>query len=497
MPLAEFFNASTGTVGGGLSNPSLACFGARLRAGAPLRIAAFGTSVTAGHRDPRRAERSGSYARFLTRLLRHHVPASNVSVSIYGYPGASVEFMRACINQMLPIDSDLYVIEVADNYMPRTYSAYRGVGVSLEALLDALHRRHANGLGARIAPAALLVAPFPQSCSKPLAGAQRRHHADLGVGSSTASEDGVRSLDAARRGCASNLTLPGVLESLGDEHNLPVASMRLAVGAHLLRSPEPRALLDRFLMRDLIHPNDEGSRLLASLVVSALISRSAGAAGAEAACASAPSRSTRYSSTPFDAPTGVCAFGDSLRAWVRNTSGFSYTIEYSSLGQPKPGFIAVAPAAAIDICYDGSPEVPINVSLGMRGVRSWWQLGFLRSYQGMGMAVGECIAGCTCAPRIWDAHQQRRVSQTDVSKLYVRHHINYTSGSHHHQRAEGSCPCVIRLSVLNRTSSGGHKFKLVALFNGFGRMYNPNFALCPREGSGKWENGACRGEDAG
>ena len=33
--------------------------------------------------------------------------------------------------------------------------------------------------------------------------------------------------------------------------------------------------------------------------------------------------------------------------------------------------------------------------------------------------------------------------------------------------AAARCPCVIRLEVLNETSSAGHKWKLVALMSGF------------------------------
>jgi IS4 transposase len=34
-------------------------------------------------------------------------------------------------------------------------------------------------------------------------------------------------------------------------------------------------------------------------------------------------------------------------------------------------------------------------------------------------------------------------------------------------RAEAECPCVIRVSVLNETRSGAHKFKAVGVLSGF------------------------------
>ena len=100
-----------------------------------------------------------------------------------------------------------------------------------------------------------------------------------------------------------------------------------------------------------------------------------------------------------------------------------------------------------------------------------WQFGFLRSYAGMGVARGECVRGCQCKPREWDAHIKRQVSQTAISKLAGITALPRTA------KKEDGCPCVVRLTLLNQTSSGGTKFKLDALFGGF-KMYNTNYAVC-------------------
>ena len=70
-----------------------------------------------------------------------------------------------------------------------------------------------------------------------------------------------------------------------------------------------------------------------------------------------------------------------------------------------------------------------------------------------------------------------RVSQTIISKLKVapsRPRRSHSRGSSSAAAAEQgeTCPCVIRLTVLNSSSSGSHKFKLDALFSGF-QIYNP------------------------
>ena len=167
-----------------------------------------------------------------------------------------------------------------------------------------------------------------------------------------------------------------------------------------------------------------------------------------------------------------------LHSHILSTRGWEYRTEYSPSGQPKPGYIATRAGATLHTCFRPQHDDPSG----------WWQLGFLRSYEGMGMARGECIRGCKCAARTFDAHQPAtRVSQTAVSKLAVtllpgglRRDLSSSSLS----SSSRDCPCTIRLTALNHSSSGAHKFKLVALFAGF-RMYNPNFALCAVSADGK------------
>ena len=81
---------------------------------------------------------------------------------------------------------------------------------------------------------------------------------------------------------------------------------------------------------------------------------------------------------------------------------------------------------------------PTQVSVG---------LVHLVSYEHMGMAAVRCVAGCECEPQVIDAHQRdgRRAS------VFVPHEFNATMTS----------SCSLEVRVLERTSSGEHKFKLV------------------------------------
>ena len=69
----------------------------------------------------------------------------------------------------------------------------------------------------------------------------------------------------------------------------------------------------------------------------------------------------------------------------------------------------------------------------------------------MGKVKITCFADCACAPLVLDAHHDARYSPYDLAWFSATP-----------TTADGRCG--VRLSVLNETSSGEHKFKLTALF---------------------------------
>ena len=446
-------------------------------AAATTSAAAFGASITAGKPWGR------SYPRELRRALNAKFPQANFTLHNFGYPGASLDFLSACRERMLPVHADLYLLEATDNYLHGAL-AFEAAGRQLEGVLLALLRRRAAGTSA------VLVSPFAQSCARRLV--HLKPYAHLPRDAATTRE----SLAA----CYSNETFPGLVEALARHHRLPAASVRLAVRA-ALHANSSEAALRAFTEEDFVHPNADGERQIAELIVAALW-RAAGCTDDDrlfpgycsdddvagdvrrrdahhlaarvpppTECAALPPAvppmfSRSASDDTGDAASATCAFGDELRAHVLEARGWSYVVEMSGQGQPKPGYIATAPGSSIDMCFRRSGG-------GKSASAAWWQLGYLRSYEGMGMARGECVAGCKCASRTWDAHQTRRVSQVAVSKLRIDRWLRPT------EAAAAACPCVIRLTLLNESSSGGHKFKLAALFSGF-RMYNPSYATCGR-----------------
>lgn len=427
----------------------------------------------------------------LQRLIKQSYPRSRVQVNSYGYPGASAQYLHACIDRMVPF-ADIYVVELADNFLA-THAAYVEAGELVGQIV--LHlRQRASALAPGLGSAVILIAPFAQSCSKPLL--RSRGFEQLTADKQTTRRSIDRCLDP-------RTTLPAVMEAFAAQHSVACVSVRHVVAQqlrfHQNDSHALRRLLTSFLHDDLVHPNGVGHRMIAQMLVRTLSIAAArmSASMALAVCdrtdrnVAPPARndSARRGGVTIDTlhedaaswqpsypapaahasashPIRVCAMGDGLHSHVLVARGWAYEVERSTQGQPKPGYIANSAGASLDVCF----RPPVN---GSRDAAArWFQFAFLRSYEGMGTLHGACVDGCSCANRSFIAHHTVRVSEVVVSKLK-----DITPWRSHGSTASQRCPCVIRLRVLNETQSGGHKFKLVALFAGM-RMYNPNFALC-------------------
>lgn len=93
-------------------------------------------------------------------------------------------------------------------------------------------------------------------------------------------------------------------------------------------------------------------------------------------------------------------------------------------------------------------------------------IGYLESYEHMGRATVSCAGSCTCAESDIDAHsaQTPRVSITAVRRIALRLHALDNAGVPRTSttKSTSSC-CRLTLRIQNQSSSGEHKFKLLAL----------------------------------
>ena len=89
-------------------------------------------------------------------------------------------------------------------------------------------------------------------------------------------------------------------------------------------------------------------------------------------------------------------------------------------------------------------------------------IGYLKSYDHMGRVLVECAHDCTCDGLVIDAHTSEHISPLDLQYFTARRRHEELPPATHPEPAPRRCG--VRLTVLNSTSSGEHKFKLTALF---------------------------------
>lgn len=441
------------------ADDSLSCVAQKLQLGsAHVQIEALGTSVTRG---PLFGQ---SYVSLLRRRLRRRFPRANFTLSQRGYPGASVDYLNACVDRMLPVDADLYLLETTDNL---GYTSASWASTQMNEIISSLQGRRPGQ-----EPAIIIVAPFSQTCAKKLIGSWKTGRGWV-HDRKRPGNDSVAATKRSLAQCFSRTALPTALEALAVARGLPCVSVRSALRRDLQGSLDRAAInatLRQFLLPDLIHPSERGYGLIANASLRVILNA---AQGRPPACKGQRAR-VEPRARRSGARGNACAFGEALHELVIASRGWHYVVERSAQGQPKPGYVATTPNATLEVCHHGITAQPGGgQGLARLGSKAFlWQFGYLRSYRGLGVVQGECVRGCRCAPRQWDAHIRRHVSQTAISKLAVKPLRTGVLPA-----AAGGCPCVIRLTVLNSTTSGGHKFKLEALFGAFA-MYNTNYAVC-------------------
>jgi hypothetical protein len=421
-----------------------------------LRIAVYGTSVT-----------DGLYPRFLERQLRHRFPRANLSVTAHAYPGATLGFMRHCVDSMLPArDADLYILEqwAGDH-------CTRGGEEGILALLASLQRRpapaSAAGPGGCGQPALMMLSTLDQNdCVRKLK--RMAPYEGRPRDAATLLRD---ARECAHGGAGEGATSP--MERIAARRGIPWVSMRLALRARLVESSArfggPVAVVSA-LIRDYLHPSVLGHKLLAELIVS------------ELSLAAEATRRPRCSPPLPGSDGGAthCSFGEALKAHVLQANGWAYRVERNKKGRPKPGLIANSAGASLDLCYPLPAALPV-------GGQAVWNFAYLRSYQHMGKVAVECTDGCACEPRAYNGHALDSVWPFRVSVAQVSYGQTVTreawpnasagsstagsstaGSSTAGSNTVGSCSCTIRLTVLEETDSGEHKVKIVGLLGGFG-----------------------------
>ena len=200
-------------------------------------------------------------------------------------------------------------------------------------------------------------------------------------------------------------------------------------------------------MKDRIHPSLPGRRLLADAMIQLLL-QTQEAALARRECAAAGAPGVRLPSAPLsrDAWTRSerrCVVAEQLK--VRTARGWALheTEVVRNATVFKPGWLASEAGAELEVSIG-------STRLASLSRRKWPRLDarFLVSYERMGNARLQCVAGCTCRASTLPAHlAEARESVEGAYGVLV-------------SQADD---CVVRLTTLPESQSpdGGHRFKLI------------------------------------
>lgn len=122
------------------------------------------------------------------------------------------------------------------------------------------------------------------------------------------------------------------------------------------------------------------------------------------------------------------------------------------------GVVAITPGALLRARIDVADlgHVSSSGSDDPRATSFWAQirLTHLVSYQHMGVAELTCADGCACVAQRIDAHHIDAIRNVSIF-------VTHTTSA---EVLDARRPCELRLRVLAASSSGGHKFKVSALF---------------------------------
>jgi len=159
-------------------------------------------------------------------------------------------------------------------------------------------------------------------------------------------------------------------------------------------------------------------------------------------------------STDDGPPIGTCVKDKALAARLApGTAGFQYIIEGTD-AKMKPGIVGKAPGDVARFCLD--------VSKLERGSPFVFIVGHLISYEHMGVVAVTCADDCECGTTEIDAHVPGGKFSVFKGKTFTARRLAAPPATLD-ASTPADCGCKVQLTILEKTGSKEHKFKVLSL----------------------------------
>ncbi|GIL91193.1 hypothetical protein Vretimale_18816 [Volvox reticuliferus] len=369
----------------------------------PLKIGALGGSVTWGQGASNRA--TTSWFSVVAHWLTAAFPSINITARNGAVPATPASFMVMCLDHFVDPDVDLVFLE----YILNNGLDDRVFDNQVIQVMERLIRKLLDLPG----KPAVVMMQVPTHSMARYGDGVRFHH-----------------------------TMEDLEGALAQYYDVQYLSLRTALYRLAAIDREDGFLWDQMFVDH--HPGDSGHRVMADLVIYMLQDTALDllldpwSYTEQRGEQEKPLQVPMYSGNVAPA-AAMCLCGDLFSSAVASNAseGFAFVNEGSEW-KPRWGYVATQPRARLVMRFDTRrPHLPPDHRVSL-------YLHYLKSYEHMGVVNLSCTSGCWCDTVEVDAHITEHWSQMYQTRLV----------------ATQSDSCEVTLTVLPKTSSGEHKFKV-------------------------------------
>eukprot|EP00877_Chromochloris_zofingiensis_P014366 jgi/Chrzof1/9183/Cz03g39010.t1 len=375
--------------------------------GSTVKIVVFGGSVTVGYKDSKT-----NYPEQLVVWLKRAFPGVQFELLNLARRATAATFAALCLIQDMPADADLVLIEYNINGYGGQCQCFKAPQTAgYETLLRKIIKKAPNA--ALMAFASFIWLDKDNKLASYFETGEDQHAV------------------VARR------------------YGIPMMSVRDAMYDVMFNPDNPYKVNHTEILVDIVHVGDHGAKVYAAFLswlirhqlTRILLHQHQLHLDATKTPAPMPAP-LNPDAAQEDSPT-FCAEGIGLQDHVISKEGFKWVDEGSNAcaGCHKYGYVATKVGS--NMVLDVNSDI-LTANETKAGDQVALVLSYLVSYSDMGQVNVECISGCKCNATVLDAKNKMPRSELHSQRLPISPHKD----------------CVMKLTVIEKTSTGKHKFRL-------------------------------------